>query len=416
MAETVAGSSPEGTISSKLSTLDGLLEGVKEQIATYEAKRLGEQKTELEALVKQKPLSVADYNAKYPTLYARWCAQHQQVETLYKLIQQAFPGQVWTDIVSTCICKKRHDEQCKTKEIEEREYCSQGKNQRLWSQAKAVAEAAKASLDTLVSNAQKIDAGLLEIDKLIKEIQALVPGPDKAVALYLFWFKLLPIHMDLLPDKVSAECKAFGTEQTPEKLCAKELAGPCDFNNPCKPETANTDKVEIPRAWLMDPDRYPKTLDDAWKKYQNSKTDLAAKEVAYKSAPDDLDTLRKNLDDFKKKLEAEIKDCLKKEKPEDKCRVNLPADATFAKSVGTSTAAPANQNPEMNPRADNVQRAAEQAPQQPAQLPTANAAADAQQDSSAAADARRIDADTHAPKDGVTSVQQSSPSEGANHA
>jgi hypothetical protein len=179
-------------------------------------------------------------------------------------------------------------------------------------------------LDALNANAQKIEAGLGDGDKLIKEIQGLVPGPDKAVALYLFWFKLLPLHLALMPDDVSSDCKRFGDKETPWLLCKAVLELACDDDGSCDakgyvPPSPGGATTPRPAPWLMPWKHYSGDLDCAWQDYRKAKNALADAESQFKSDPDDLEGLRKKLDDLNKTLEDRVKDCLKQARPGDKC-------------------------------------------------------------------------------------------------
>src|SRR5437764_14838216 len=78
---------------------------VVKQIALFEAKKLTQLKSDIDAFLKKADGLVDDYTKKYPVLLDRWCGQHQQIVQLASALQCAFPGQKWEDIVSDCICK-----------------------------------------------------------------------------------------------------------------------------------------------------------------------------------------------------------------------------------------------------------------------------------------------------------------------
>jgi hypothetical protein len=317
-------------------TVKDLLDEVTLELNQFEAKKLAELKAELEAFVKKKGALVDEYEKKYPVLRERWCKQHQDVEGLYDSLRCAFPNQDWKQLVSDCICQKQRETYCLERKIGRRKYCCQGKRERARDDAKAAFDAARARMDALNANAQKVDAGLVDSDKLIKEIQGLVPGPDKAVALYLFWFKLLPLHVGLMPDDVSAECKKFAETETPWLLCKTVLEPDCDDDSTCDPKgyvppSPGAAISPRPAPWLMPWKNYSGDLDCAWQSYRKAKNTLADAESQLKSDPDDLDSLRKKLDELNKSIEDRVKDCLKQAKPGDKCCP--PATAQEAQGV-----------------------------------------------------------------------------------
>lgn len=304
-----------------------LLTEITAELNRFEAKKLGELKAELEAFVKQQDALVTEYKEKkYAPLREKWCAQHQQIEKLHAAIKCALPDDPWKKILTTCICEKQHAQECLDKRIKKRKRCCDGPLERARNQAHDRFEDAKLRLKTLSSNAQKLEAELAEHDKLIKEIQGLLPGPEQAVVLYLFWLKLLPAHRRMTPDDVTAECKKFGESDAPDKICGritcdkcKPEPGACTIpDDGCGTDAEGASPGQNP-PWLIHPDKYGAALDCAWESYRNAKDAFAEAESKYKGAPDDIESLSKLYDDNAKKLEADIRDCLKKEKPADKC-------------------------------------------------------------------------------------------------
>lgn len=303
-----------------------MLESVTRELNEFDAKKLGELKSELETFVKNQEKLVKDYETKYPSLREKWCLQQQQVQQLYAAVKCAFPppSEPWKEIVERCICTKKHEVRCLEERIEKRRRCCSGKRERARDRAKARFDAAKARIDALTALAAKIEAGLGEDATFIKDVNALMSGPDHAVVLWLFWFRLLPNHKQLAPADVEDSCKSFGDEDSPEKLCAATWCKPCDpEEGGCKPSTEEAEDGQPapgrPVPWLMPPKDYRTALDCAWQDYRDAKNALAQAESEFKASPDDLGSLAKALDDRKKALEEEIKKCLKDAKPDDNC-------------------------------------------------------------------------------------------------
>jgi hypothetical protein len=301
---------------------EDLLNRVTRELNKFEAKSLPQLKAELEAFVKKKENLVSDYTQKYPGLREKWCTQHQQVEKLHAALKCAFPD--WKKIVSECVCKPRHEIYCFEQQIQKRKRCCQGKRERARDQAKDGFDWAKARLDALSANAQKIADDLTTNDKLIRDVQTLLPGPDQEIVLYIFWFDLLPRHKRLTPEDVSEECKKFANEESPEKICeamwdekCPEEEGACIPPDYEQPATPGHHRRTAP--WLLLPADYPGELDCAWDDYHEAKDDFAVKDAEYKADPDDLTALGKKLDDQKKGLDDQIKICLKKSRAEDEC-------------------------------------------------------------------------------------------------
>jgi hypothetical protein len=301
-----------------------LLDEVTLELNQYEAKKLTELKAELEAIVKKKTALVDEYEKKYPLLRERWCKQHQDVEALSDSLRCAFPNQDWKQLISDCICVKQRDAWCLEQTIRRRHYCCQGKLERARDDAQTAFEAAQLRMNVLTANTQKIEAGLADGDKFIKEIQGLVPGPDKAIALFLFWFKLLPLHVGLMPEDVSPECKKFGETETPWLLCKSVLEPDCEDDNACDakgyvPPDRGAAPSPRPAPWLMPWKNYAGAFDRAWQDYRQAKNALAEATSRFKSNPDDLESLRTRLADLDKTFDQRVKDCLKQAKPDDKC-------------------------------------------------------------------------------------------------
>jgi hypothetical protein len=301
-----------------------LLQEVTAELNRFEAKKLGDLKAELDAFVTQQDSLVADYAQKYPQLRDRWCTQHQQIVQLHSALLCAFPKQDWKELVKTCICTPQHENHCDELLIARRNRCSTGMRERARNRAQCSFNAAKARLDSLKTNATGIDAEITAADALIKQIQGLVSGPDQAVVLYLFWFKLLPPHLRLMPGDVSDECKRFGEGESPYQLCETVYQEECPpEEDACRPPQHEDADAALPQRhaapWLVSPDRYGAELDCAWDDYHAAKDEFAKRESEFRSNPDDLASLTQALAARKAALDDTIRTCLKNAKPGDTC-------------------------------------------------------------------------------------------------
>jgi hypothetical protein len=228
--------------------------------------------------------------------------------------------------VKDCICKPKHELECLEKRIDARARCCAGQLERKRDRAKRKFEWAKAHLETVKQNAQRVEADLNDNDKLIgKDIRDALAGPEPAVALYLFWFRLLPAHRRLRPADMKDDCPKFEgedplcpTEGCPEEPGACKPAGPEEKDELSANHCAGDEKTATVPALLL-PKVYAEELDRAWRNYRNYKDVYAAAESTCKNSPDDLASLRKQHEEDGKTLEDRIKKCLKDKKPADKC-------------------------------------------------------------------------------------------------
>jgi hypothetical protein len=155
-----------------------------------------------------------------------------------------------------------------------------------------------------------------------------------------------------MPGDVREECKTLGDAETPEVLCRAVYAEPCDVETgPCKPAAAEPewpDPKRRPVPWLIHPDNYRTELDCAWDDVRKAKADYGAADMAYKAKPDDYTAATAELDALRKKLEEDIRTCLKNVTaddhcctPEEKKPANEPAkkpdDATQANNPANQT-------------------------------------------------------------------------------
>lgn len=297
--------------------VDELLKAVEKEIQTFEAKKLVQLRGELDALVKKRDALLADYEKKYPLLCKRWLQQHQDIRRLHSALSSAVPKAQRQQLLNQHVCPKLNEVEGLEAQRQRQYQDGAGPREKERDVAQAVAEARKLRLDALSANAQRIEAVLNDGDKIIKEIQGLLPGPQTAVAVYLLWFKLLPLHMGVRPDTAEGEAAAgFAADETPDQWCpAAPAPAPAGQAQRAQQEVKaqdgnNQDGSSKPSgfkrdaAWLMKPSQYGHKLDEVWLKYRDAKDRFAEKDAAYQLARDDtaslgdrVKALNKDLDD-----------------------------------------------------------------------------------------------------------------------
>jgi len=304
--------------------IEDVLREIDEELAAFEAKKLPDVKAEFTTYVGQKKTAVDDYKQKYPELRDKWCAQQQLIERLYSALKCAFPGQDWKKLVADCVCSQRAEEARLAEQLRKRKKCCRGVRERARDEQAERVAAAKARLETLMGLAAAVDAQLTTNAALIDTIRGLLGSPTQATTLFLFFFKLLPAHIALRPDDISDECKSFGSEYTPEKLCEGVKCkdppaddSPCVEKQPDPPPTPGPTRRPVPA--ILPKNSLGGEIDCAAQDYRQANTDSAAADAAYKKAPDDVASLAKQLDDFRAALDDKITQCLAASKPEDKC-------------------------------------------------------------------------------------------------
>jgi hypothetical protein len=311
------------------SRLQALLAQVNLQLNEFDAKRLGEFKSEVETFWKKQADVVADYRKQYPALRDRWCRQQQDVvQPLYSAIKSAFPEQPWQQIVCALICAPRRDRiDTVLADIQGRLQVSRGAHEGARDDALAAYQAAKAQRDALTANAGGIDAALTANAALATQITALLNKPDRAVALYLFWFKLLPSHRGLRPSDISQDCEGFAKDETPEKLCAACADAAAGAAKDAPAPAAAKAAMSRSAPWLIAPDDYATALDDAWWSTSQAKDAYASAESAYRADPDDIPARQKQLEASRKTIDDDIKAGLAKWRPTDTCCSDTTAKA-----------------------------------------------------------------------------------------
>jgi hypothetical protein len=314
-----------------------LLDKINLEIATFEAKRLGELKSELDAFVKKQDALVADYKAKYPALRKLWCDRQVAVERLCAHMRCEFPlkEEKWKKLVADCICKPMHLLCCQERQVAQRKRCCSGPLQRTRDAALTTFDTAKKRLDGLTNLASRVDTILADNAKLIGDIEKL-PSGERAVALYLF-MKLRQAHVSVAPKgDVSDDLTKVCAEFDPNTLCSDVFKQPCKPDDGgCAPkdgatETGGCTQPAPDGPYLIHPDNYREALDCAWRDYHRAKEAFAKAEADVKKSPDDLESLIKKLAKDTEGLDDAIKKCLRDANvQEDPCKDDQPKKSGY---------------------------------------------------------------------------------------
>jgi chromosome segregation ATPase len=288
-----------------------------------ELKKEAELKTVVEAIKKElqefsdkKPKGVDDYRKNYKTYKKDWEDRQREAEDLKHNITCRFEN--WHDILdeSACNVVKELNHQVRRVRKAQRDQVILDDNYRKMLRRSGELEYLKHTLDWWV-DANKIITDKLKAQKTkIEDTNKLLAGPDAIVSLYHMWFEILPVQGALAPtdDQPSAaEQDEEDYLDTEEQQAAHEEAGPQPprFHDPatqvmkCPPKTPR-----IP-PYLVHPDDFAKTLDDAWNRYRDLKRQISEAQVYLKLANDKLDAETKKLKDLREKLGENIKKALK---------------------------------------------------------------------------------------------------------
>ena len=287
---------------------DELLEKVKKEIIDFEAKQLGKLKTELEAFEKKKKAVTDGYALKYPKLLEKWRLQNGQIELLHRSLTCLFKDGSWKHHITKCICPRLMAIADQEASLAKRRRCFLGEREQKRDSWKAIAEADKIYLDKLIANQAMVESAQSANDKLIAEIKLLLQGDDSAVAIYVFWFMLLPVHVQMAPMALLSFLD-FAKGETPGDLCPPKKPEPeTQSNGTTAPGPA---PVLHPVPWLVDPDSYADDIDCAWTVYRAHKKEQGDAEAAYNKDPDDLVSMTKALDELRKAYDGQVRDCLK---------------------------------------------------------------------------------------------------------
>jgi hypothetical protein len=333
MVNATQSGSSSGSSPVKCPSIEEQLAKVKNEIVSFEARKLGELKTELEAVQKKKETAIPQYKKDYEGLKKTWCEQNDHIVSIRRDLIGAFPE--WKKYVQDCICswlaKKRKQEnrvKCRSE--------VKGPREAARDEAKAALDAAKAAATGWESAATTLAAKLAENQKLIDQICKLACSPERPVAIYKLWFKLLSAHACIRP---VTDCFTVPVDEMPCELCPPEKPEDC---RPCEkyeeqpaPKNGNGEgeshdddaaqSTPPAKQWplcdpfLIPPDDYPGRLDCVYDEYLEAKDVYAGAEAYYRAKPDDLAQVKKDLLALANSLDVEIEACLKTKTPTGCC-------------------------------------------------------------------------------------------------
>jgi hypothetical protein len=287
MTEQPTSSEPrDPAVDNKCPPVDEVLKAVIADLNAFEAKKLSELKAELEAFIKIKDGAITEYKNKYDDFLKRWGEEGKQIELLRSDLLCSYPYDAWKKLIQAGVCPVRGDlHKCK-EDIKSLKACK-GKNEKQRDETKDAVDAAKTTVEAWKTATQKIDQGLSYDQELIKQIQNLNQGQDRAFRVYLLWFKLLPSHNKLRP----GDQPVLYPEETPESLCGEHPSGESVREAP----------------WIVDPKKFPEILDRAFCDYKSAKETYAQAVAVFQAGPDDLASVAQKCDEKTKSFEDEVK-------------------------------------------------------------------------------------------------------------
>ena len=295
-----------------ISCIEQLRQDVNNEINRFEALKLNELKTELEAFVEIEKTAPAEYKDKYADFKRRWCEEGKQIEQLRKDLLCGYPD--WKELIKDNVCDLDTDK------LEEMIKKCKGEKEIARDEAEEQLKTAKDNLEAWKLATQKIEEKLTTNQGWITEMQGL-NQEDRAIGLYLLWFKLLPAHNNLMPD---GGVPLYGNE-TPDVLCSKETPeAPCrevtqqgqvasqsqESHPVSQPSPGNSnDKPCDERAapWIINPINYKEKLDRAFCCYKLKKDLYAVAEAAFQSELESQASLTEELAHKKITRDADIR-------------------------------------------------------------------------------------------------------------
>ena len=286
-----------------IQTLEDLLSDVTEEIAKFDAQKLAVLKKDIETFLARKKATVEEYSVKYAELSNRWSLQNDNVKDLWSSIDRYYPDDGWKDIAKPCIGKKISEISAVQAEIDKRTGLAKGRHELERDAKKTAADLGRAYLDGLIANTKGVDGRLTENAKLIEDVRTTLNGKDRAVAIYDFFYQLLPSHVQLTPELADKACTdPLDTMEMLTAGAAWETVG--------KVRLAAAASVRaVP--WLIDPAHFALALDSAWNALRDAQNALGHAEGMLAKDPDDLVSLTKKLVDLRKSLDGDIRACLK---------------------------------------------------------------------------------------------------------
>jgi hypothetical protein len=313
MTEQPTSSEPhDPAVDNKCPPVDELLKQVIADINAFDAKKLSELRTELEAFINIKDKAITEYKNKYDDFLNRWGDEGKQIEQLRSDLLCSYPDDAWKKLIQSGVCPVRAELHTCKEDIKSLKACK-GKNEKQRDETKDALDAALTTKEAWKTAIQKIDQGLNYNQDVVKQIQNLNQGQDRAFRVYLLWFKLLPSHNKLRP----GDKPVLYPEETPENLCGEcKKPGPTqgstsglqnahgDAEHPC----AESDR-EAP--WIVDPKKYPGILDHAFCDYKSAKETYAQAVAVFQAQPDDLPSVTKICDGKSRSFEDDVKNKLR---------------------------------------------------------------------------------------------------------
>jgi hypothetical protein len=288
---------------------------VNAELSRFQAKDLVSLQHELSDFVGQQDALVSAYKDQYPALRKTWCDRQLDVERLYAHMRCEFPldKDKWQKIIADCICTPAHDIHCLKRRVARRRRCAGGKLEREFLAADARYVAAQAELTALTKLVEQVKAALDANLALVGGIEQLGPK-GRAVAIYRFYWKLLPAHKALAPQDISPDCLKIGSEGDAHLLCKIVWDKGCkDEEGACTPP----EEVRHPHhhhgrpvPWLMPPADYSNALDCAWDRYQQTRDERAEAKSKYDADQDSLEALSTRLTTMETGLDAAVEACL----------------------------------------------------------------------------------------------------------
>jgi hypothetical protein len=261
---------------------------------TKKGKELDGLKLELEPVKKRKEESVKKYATKRRDLEREWDCQKTEIVKLRAEIIAKFPDYVAKINDKICgVLGKITTQQGKITALE----AQKGSKEKTAEDARLAAAASKTKLDAWFDADQKIAGRLSEIENRMKELRVVMAGPDDVYGIYLFWFKILPLHQEIAP-----------RHHAPPAPDAQLYADP-DPRPVEKPECLPV--PDLNAVYLISVAGYGPKLDDAWANYQAARKALSTAEADFKEHPDDLSAETKNLKKMIDTQDDDVKKALK---------------------------------------------------------------------------------------------------------
>jgi len=215
------------------------------------------------------------YREKEKELKTAWDAQHEKVKQLHEQLQALYGGEAaLRQLLQCAVCQQV---EAYSRELRADLEKRLGPEERAYYQAEKALAQEKVVLDGWTTLAKTIKDELDAVDKLREEACKLRGCTENLLALYIFYFELLPRHLQLNPDP------ANGWKDYREPLVSL-----CGFPS---------ESPKGPRPHLVGPDAYYQKLLDALKEW----TDAWNKQAAAKFQHELLPELKKELEEANKR-------------------------------------------------------------------------------------------------------------------